>query len=98
MLNYWLHPQAREDLREAAGFYGSNAGVELSHALFAEFERSVALLLEYPGLGAAWRHGKRRFLTMHFPFAILYAVVGDRLVVFAVAHQTRRPGYWRALQ
>lgn len=96
-MNYWLHPQAREDLQEAASFYGANAGVALSQALLAEFERSVALLLEYPALGANWRQGKRRFLTMHFPFAMIYTVAGDRLVILAVAHQTRRPGYWRAL-
>lgn len=33
-MNYWLHPEAEEDLREAAEFYRSQAGTVLSQALF----------------------------------------------------------------
>jgi plasmid stabilization system protein ParE len=58
-MNYWLHPGAREDLREAAEFYRNNAGVALSQSLLAEFEHSVNLLLEHPRVGSKWRYGKR---------------------------------------
>jgi len=94
-MNYWLHPEAREDLREAANFYRDNAGVALSQALLGEFEHSIGLLLEHPRLGARWRHGKRRYLMRRFPFSIIYSISGDQLLVLAVAHQSRRPGYWR---
>jgi len=94
-VNYWLHPEAREDLREAAEFYRDNAGVTLSQSLLAEFEHSVNLLLEHPRLGGKWRYGKRRFVMKHFPFGVIYTVVGDQLRVLAVAHHSRRPGYWR---
>ena len=94
-MNYWLHPEAREDLREAAEFYRDNAGVALSQSLLAEFEHSVNLLLEHPRLGGNWRYGKRRFVMRHFPFAVIYTVVGDQLRILAVAHHGRRPGYWR---
>jgi hypothetical protein len=30
-----------------------------------------------------------------FPFSIVYSVGGDNLRVLAVAHQSRRPRYWR---
>jgi len=30
-----------------------------------------------------------------FPFLIVYAMLGDQLVVIAVAHTSRKPGYWR---
>jgi toxin ParE1/3/4 len=94
-VNFWLHPEAREDLREAANFYRENAGVALSQALLAEFERSVGLLLEHPGLGSWWRHGKRRYVMTRFPYSVIYAVVDDQLRILAVAHQRRRPGFWR---
>ena len=42
-MNYWLHPEAREDLREAAEYYRQRAGIILSQSLLAEFERSVDL-------------------------------------------------------
>jgi plasmid stabilization system protein ParE len=94
-MNYWLHPEAREDLREAANFYRDNAGAALSQALLAEFEHAIGLLLEHPRLGGGWRYGKRRYVMRRFPFAIVYSVSGDQLRILAVAHQSRRPGYWR---
>ena len=33
-MNYWLHPEAQEDLREAAQFYRENAGIALSRSLY----------------------------------------------------------------
>ena len=35
-------------------------------------------------------------MNTHFPYNLLYAVESDLLVVVAVAHQKRRPGYWRS--
>ena len=94
-MNYWLHPEAREDLREAASFYRDNAGVALSQALLAKFEHPIGLLLKHPRLGGRWLQGKRRYLMRRFPFSIIYALSGEQLRVLAVAHQSRRPGYWR---
>ncbi|MGH8699592.1 MAG: type II toxin-antitoxin system RelE/ParE family toxin [Burkholderiales bacterium] len=80
-MNYWLHPGAQEDLREAAEFYREQAGTALSQSFLAEFEHSVGLLLQYPRLGARWRY--------------IYTVVGDQVRILAVAHHSRRAGYWR---
>ena len=38
--------------------------------------------------------GTRRILLDRFPFTIYYRVTADAVVVVAVAHQKRRPGYW----
>ncbi|MCZ7564496.1 MAG: type II toxin-antitoxin system RelE/ParE family toxin [Burkholderiales bacterium] len=94
-MNYWLHPEAQEDLREAAEFYRDQAGTALSQSFLSEFEHSVSLLLQYPRLGVVWRHGKRRLVTRRFPFSVIYAVVDDQIRILAVAHHSRRPGYWR---
>ena len=94
-MNYWLHPEALEDLREAAEFYREQAGIGLSQSFLAEFEHSAGLLLQHPRLGPTWRHGKRRHVMRRFPFSIIYTVVGDQVRVLAVAHHSRRAGYWR---
>ena len=94
-MNYWLHPEAQADLREAAEFYRAKADTALSLALLVEFERSVGLLLQHPGLGRIWRHGKRRLLMKRFRYALIYSVVDDQIRILAIAHQSRRPGYWR---
>lgn len=94
-MNYWLHPGAQEDIREAAEFYRGQAGTALAQFFLAEFEHSVGLLLQHPGMGAIWRHGKRRLVTRRFPFSVVYTVIDDQVRVLAVAHHSRRPGYWR---
>lgn len=55
----------------------------------------MALLLEHPGLGPICRHGKRRWLLTRFPYSLIYTIAGDEIRVLAVAHYSRRPGYWR---
>jgi toxin ParE1/3/4 len=94
-MRYSLHPEAREDLREAAEFYRERAGNALALALLEDFERAIGLLLEHPAVGPIWRHGKRRWLLTRFPYSLIYAVAGDEIRILAVAHRSRRPGYWR---
>ena len=36
----------------------------------------------------------RRALVARFPYALFFHIVGDEAVVVAVAHTSRRPGYW----
>lgn len=93
-MNYWLHPEAQEDLREAAEFYRDQGGIALSQSFLAEFERSVRLLLRHPGFGVTWRHGKHRLVTRRFPYSVIYNVVSDQIRILAIAHHSRRPGYW----
>ena len=88
-------PAALDELTEAAAFYSSRGGVELARALVAEFERATTLLLSSPNLGAAWRNGRRRYRLRRFPFWLIYDLVPNELRVIALAHQRRRPEYWR---
>lgn len=97
-MNYSLHPEAESDLREAAEYYRERAGAALVQAFLAEIEHSIHLLLQHPLLGALWLHGKRRLVIKHFPFAVVYTVVAQEIRVLAIAHQSRRPGYWRKRQ
>ena len=95
-MKYSLHPEAEDDLREAAEFYRERGGNPLTQSLFAEFERSMDMLLQHPGLGALWRRGKRRYVMRHFPYALIYTISGEEIRILAVAHHSRRPGYWRS--
>ena len=94
-MKYSLHPEALGDLRDAASFYQEQAGTSLSQPFLAEFEQSINKLLRYPALGSPWRgRGRRRYLMRRFPYSLVYTVSGDELRVLAVAHHSRRPGYW----
>lgn len=94
-MKYRLHPEAKRDLKEAASFYRERAGSALALAFLAEFERSVALLLRHPALGAPWRDDKRFLVLQRFPYSLVYTASGDEIRILAVAHHSRRPDYWR---
>jgi toxin ParE1/3/4 len=95
-MNYSLHPEAEADLREAAEFYRDRANNSLSQSFLAEFEQSVNIILQHPGLGSTWRSAaRRRYLMKRFPYSVVYTVSGEEIRVLAVAHQNRRPRYWR---
>ena len=36
-----------------------------------------------------------RHLIRQFPYSIIYRVENERIFVLAVAHWSRRPGYWK---
>ncbi|WP_407936397.1 hypothetical protein [Limnochorda pilosa] len=40
-------------------------------------------------------HLTRRVLVRGFPYQVVYHLRPDEIVIVAVAHLKRRPGYWR---
>jgi len=90
-----LHPEAQQDLRDAARFYRDNSGPPMAKALLAEFERTLSILLRHPGIGTPQALGRRRFALRRFPYSVVYVATDDHLRVLAVAHHSRLPDYWR---
>jgi len=37
---------------------------------------------------------RKKVLTGRFPFNLIYTIEPGRILIIAVAHQKRRPGYW----
>jgi plasmid stabilization system protein ParE len=91
----FIVPAALAELQDAADHYASQGGSGLAHMFVNEFERVVNLLVANPQLGATFRGGRRRYFFNRFPYSVIYQVTGDELRIIAVAHQRRRPGYWR---
>lgn len=90
-----LTSDAEYELIEGALYYSREANAELGQAFISEFERSTELLLTQPRLGAVWRGVTRRLPLRRFPYSIMYELRGDEIRVLAVAHQRRRPGFWK---
>lgn len=76
-------------------YYSREANEDLGHAFIAEFERSAVLLAEQPHLGAPWREAVRRLPLRRFPYSIVYYISQADVRILAVAHQSRKPGFWR---
>ncbi len=61
----------------------------------AEVEQALARINESPRRWAAGSHSTRRFLLRQFPFILVYRGRMDGSIqIVAVAHTSRRPGYW----
>jgi toxin ParE1/3/4 len=93
-MKYEFHPEAEQELYEAASRYESEVP-ELGLRLGDEVERVIQVLLEHPELGSRLDDDLRHFVLRKFPFSIVYAVVSDLVYVVAVAHGSREPGYWK---
>ena len=94
MIPHSFHPEAEAELEEASLFYESRmAG--LGKFFAAEVERTIFLVREFPEAGSPIGPARRRVLVARFPYSVVYRQNPDSIVIVAVAHQRRRPGYWR---
>jgi plasmid stabilization system protein ParE len=90
-----LLPEAEEELLAAATFYeAEQAG--LGRALLQEVRRTLRLIEEHP-LAARIERAEIRVRTVgRFPYRVYYRARRDEILVVAVGHRHRRPGYWRS--
>jgi len=61
---------------------------------------AVSLIAETPEVAPVWppmaRRQVRKWALRRYPFCLFYVVLDARLVILAVAHVRRRPGYWQS--
>ncbi len=84
---------AERELRDAVSFYEQQAkhlGREF-HAAIMSARRDIG---ETPERWMAIGPGVRRRLVHRFPYALIYRIEPEDVVVIAVVHLSRRPGYW----
>ena len=93
MPSYRLLSEAKAELEAGVSFYDSQFP-----GLGRDFAREVRLLChritDSPAAGFEVRPDVRRRILRRFPYSILYTVENGDVLVIAVAHQSRRPGYW----
>ena len=94
-MTYDFHPEARQEYREAAVFYESRRS-GLGAAFTLEVEAALQRVLEAPERWRVIEQDVRRCLTHTFPYGILYTIEAESILIVAVMHLRRRPGYWRS--
>ena len=88
-----FHPAAAEELTAAVQAYEERV-LGLGRDLRLEAQRVTELLCITPNIGEPLGGEHRCFPLRRFPFGLIYRVSADTLLVVAVAHQRRIPGYW----
>lgn len=85
---------AQDEIHSIIRYYDDQA-VGLGLDFIEELDEAWDLIREHPEIGARY-HGEIRCLFLRrFLFAVLYSIEPNETVVHAVAHQRRRPGYWK---
>ncbi len=87
---------ASEEFREAVRWYETKRrglGSEFFDAVVA----TMSAIEARPEIGTvAFRDPQtRRLLVSRFPYQVVYRLANGELVVVAIAHLKRRPGYWK---
>ncbi len=89
-----IHPEAEREFEAAANFYNEREeglGDDFSEEVFATIDR----IIEFPNSWPRSSHRTRRCLCNRFPYSVIYRYTEAEVTIYAVAHQKRKPGYWK---
>jgi toxin ParE1/3/4 len=84
---------ASEDVKAAVAWYRKRSRRAASEFI-EELNRATATIQEAPSRWALQIDNTRRFPLWRFPFFVIYEEEDSRIVIWAVAHGSRRPDYW----
>lgn len=89
-----FHPKATFEVLEATEFYRLGSAVRAS-----EFVDHLDVVLQtiraWPLVGRAELRGLRAFTLRGYPYKVVYAPSATHIRVLALAHTSRKPGYWK---
>jgi plasmid stabilization system protein ParE len=85
---------AEEEYTDSLRWYAERS-IGAAEGFEATFEQALESIAAYPERYPLCDDRHRFFLLKRYPFQIIYRKTSqDRWLVVAVAHTSRRPGYW----
>ena len=87
-------PGARRDFDESFDWYAARS-TRAAQRFVAAVDAALTSLANDPMRFASSDCVHHECPVNEFPFRIVYRVVDDGVLIVAVAHAKRRPGYWR---
>lgn len=89
-----FHPEAAVEFEEAVQFYQPR-GRTLGDRFAREVRATIARIVATPKRWRILEQGVRLCRLRVFPYVVLYTIEPDYILIVAVMHGKRRPGYWR---
>ena len=93
-LLFSIHETAEVEINEAADFYDLKSP-SLGTVFINEVQRVIKTISQFPDAAPLIRGRVRKMPLIKFPYSLVYSIVSDEVRLLAVAHQKRRPFYWR---
>jgi plasmid stabilization system protein ParE len=91
---YRVHPEVWVEIESADEWY-LHRSLHASAAFIAAVSDAFDTVSQAPQRWPNYLHGTRRFLLHRFPFAVIYLYDPEAVTIVAVAHNKRKPGYWK---
>jgi plasmid stabilization system protein ParE len=88
-----FHALAVAEGEDAAAWYAAR-NPRVAARFTDELEAALSLVIEAPDRWPTF-FGLRRVTLGKFPYSVLYRDEPSRVLVVAIAHARRRPGYWK---
>jgi hypothetical protein len=88
----FLRPARLEMFRASDWYDGGKAG--LGDEFLDEVTGTLARIKQFPQAHPPTKLSCRKAKLSRFPFDVVYRASEAEIVIFAVAHQKRRPDYW----
>jgi plasmid stabilization system protein ParE len=85
--------RAEHEILEAVKFYDSRAD-GLAADFFAQFKKARRDIIDFPELWGEIGGAYRRKLVDRYPYGIIYRIESEQIIVVALVHTSRKPGYW----
>jgi plasmid stabilization system protein ParE len=95
VVGYEYHPAAEAEYFEAMRYY-SRIRSDLGMYFVTEVENAIQRARRFPEAYGKVTDSLRHIGTHRFPYALIYEIQSDRIFIWAVAHTSREPGYWKA--
>jgi len=98
-VRYRVLMDAKREVVESSEWYEQEQP-GLGGSFVLDYESVIEHMRNFPQTGSLvtglrLRYEVRQFMFNRFKHSLFTVVLPDELVVVAVAHQHRRPGYWR---
>lgn len=92
--SFTFHPAAIEEAVLAARWYRERSPLAASRFV-AELDDVIDKIIEAPLRWPRSARGTRKVKLPCFPFLVIYREQKGAVLILAVAHGSRRPGYWK---
>jgi len=91
---FLLHPAALEEAESAARWYRERSPLAATRFV-EELNQVIDKIVEAPQRWPRGARGTRKVKLPCFPFLVIYREAEGAVLVLAIAHGRRRPGYWK---
>ena len=89
-----LSDDAHADADAVTDWYIGEGALDAAGDFANELDRVLGLLSQFAEMGTTGAHNTRRLPLHSFPYSLIYRLQGNAIRVIAVAHHSRRPGFW----